>query len=553
MSKLIRIIPVLAAAALLAAGCGSKDNDVSSSSDSTVSAVSTGAVAGMAVTDSIDYSAVIPDNIYIDSVDVGGMTYNEAQAAIADYVDEMGESEVTLKTERGSVAPTASELGLAAEPDETIEAALEYGKSGNLVTRYKINEGLKKESVEMALVISADEDSIRDYLNENVDELNQNPVDWGLIRENGEFTITEGEPGIVVDVDSSVIAVADAFADGWRPGTDIDLVVEETEPQGSEEELALVQDVLGTFGTDYSSSSSGRKTNVARGCEMINGYVLYPGETLSVSNAMGSRTEENGYALASAYENGTTVDSYGGGVCQVSTTLYNAVIRAELEVVERHGHSLVVAYVDPSADAAIAEGTKDFKFSNNTDAPIYIEGTTDGETIRFTIYGHETRPANRTISFESETTGTTDPTVEYKATTEHDIGYIEKVQSSHTGRTARLWKIVTVDGVEESREVFNNTTYNMSPTIYEVGVGSDSSAAVSAMYSAIATNDVDQIYAAIAKWKKGGTAFQSSTSSSSSSSGSSDSGSSGSSGSSSSETTDTSSSDDDSGDGDDSN
>ena len=80
---------------------------------------------------------------------------------------------------------------------------------------------------------------------------------------------------------------------------------------------------------------------------------------------------ENGYALAASYEMGKVVDSYGGGICQVSTTLYVAVLKAELEVTERYSHSMIVHYVDPSMDAAIAEGLKDLKFINNTDAPIY--------------------------------------------------------------------------------------------------------------------------------------------------------------------------------------
>ncbi|MCD8300418.1 MAG: VanW family protein [Clostridiales bacterium] len=503
MRKWIRIVPVLAAAALLAAGCGQAET-ADSLSETSGKTVSTSAVAGMA--GSADDGSVIAENIYIGNVAVGGMTRTEAEGAIADYIQEMGQAEVALTAVSGSLTPTAAELGLDADPDETLDTALAYGKSGNLLTRYKINESLKTESVDLSLAISVDEDSVRDYLTEHGSEISQVAVDWGLTRENGEFTITGGDPGVEVDVDGSVPVIEEAFADGWQPGTDIELVVEETEPGGSEEELALVQDVLGTFGTDYSSSSSGRKTNVAQGCSYINGSVIYPGEQFSVSDAMQPRTAENGYALATAYENGTTVDSYGGGVCQVSTTLYNAVIRAELQIDERYGHSMVVSYVDPSADAAIADGSKDFKFTNNTDAPIYIEGTTDGATIRFTIYGHETRPSNRVVTFESETTSTTDPTTEYQATSAHSIGYINKIQSSHTGRTARLWKIVTVDGVEESREVFNNTTYRMSPTIYEVGVASSNSAATAAMKSAIATNNLSKINAAIAEWKDGGTA-----------------------------------------------
>ena len=174
-------------------------------------------------------------------------------------------------------------------------------------------------------------------------------------------------------------------------------------------------------------------------------------------------------------------------------------IRAELEIVERYGHSMIVNYVDPSADAAIAGTVKDLKFKNNTEAPIYIEGYADGSTVGFRIYGQETRPENREISFISETTGNTPATTEFKATGAA-IGTVTKVQSSHEGKTAQLWKVVKVDGVEQSRELFNKTTYKMSPTIYEVGTASGNAEAVAAIKAAIATNDLSTIKAAAAQW-----------------------------------------------------
>ena len=174
-------------------------------------------------------------------------------------------------------------------------------------------------------------------------------------------------------------------------------------------------------------------------------------------------------------------------------------IRAELEITERSGHSMLVSYVDPSADAAIAGSYKDLKFKNNLSSPIYIEGYADGSTLTFKIYGEETRPANREVSFISETLSTTQPTVQFKATGA-EVGTVSKVQSSHTGKTARLWKVVTVDGVEESREIFNKTSYKMSPTIYEVGTSSSNKEAVAAMKEAIKSQDEATIKAAAAKW-----------------------------------------------------
>ena len=209
---------------------------------------------------------------------------------------------------------------------------------------------------------------------------------------------------------------------------------------------------------------------------------------------------ENGYELAGSYENGTTVQTYGGGICQVSTTLYNAVIRAELAIDERYCHSMIVGYVKPSMDAAIAGTYKDLKFTNNYDFPIYIEGYTSGMQITFTVYGEETRDAGREVIFESETTSTTEPKVKFELASDQPIGpdYVRTTQNSHTGYTAKLWKIVKENGVEVSREPYNNSTYNASPKIITVGIKSDNAEAVAAVKAAVATGDEAAVRAAAA-------------------------------------------------------
>lgn len=236
----------------------------------------------------------------------------------------------------------------------------------------------------------------------------------------------------VTDSAKSVVAYIENDWDKKTAGN-IALSTNVTRPRGTEEELSKVKDVLGSFHTDFSSSAAGRYKNVQNGCEKINGTVLYPGEQFSVYEAVSPFDAENGYELAGSYENGTTVQTYGGGICQVSTTLYNAVILAELQVDERYNHSMVVNYVPRSQDAAIAGTAKDFKFTNNTQAPIYLEGYTDGGIIYFNVFGQETRPANRKVTFESETLSETPPAVSLQANGGLPIGHVSVAQSAHTG------------------------------------------------------------------------------------------------------------------------
>jgi len=274
------------------------------------------------------------------------------------------------------------------------------------------------------------------------------------------------------------------------------LVTQVVEPRGSEEELAKVQDLLGAYSTNYSSSSAGRAKNVQTGCSKVNGTILYPGDEFELCSTVSPFTQENGYELAGAYQNGTTVESFGGGICQVATTLYNAVIRAELDITMRFNHSMQVSYVQPSMDAAIAGNYKDLRFKNNTDAPIYIEGYCSGGIIYFNVFGQETRDANREISFESETLSTTDPETEFKLDSSLAIGYWNVEQTAHTGCVAQLWKIVKVDGVQQSRELFNKSTYQASPKIITIGTKDASAETLAALKQAIATGDEAKVRSA---------------------------------------------------------
>ena len=455
-------------------------------------------------------TGTIPENIFISGQNVSGMTADEANQVVADYLSGYGDVEFTLQAGEKSVTADGEDIGLTAKNADVVTRALNYGKEGNLVSRYKANKdmenGVKKD---FAISLTADINTAKTYLDENSDELNIKAVNNGLKRENGSFTYVEGSSGVTVLTDQSAVLIADYISAQWSgENATIDLITEVTEPKGTREELAQVQDVLGSFETDFSSSSSARKKNVRTGAGKLNGIVLYPGDTLSVYEAVSPFDAENGYALAPSYENGTTVDSYGGGICQVSTTLYNAVMRAELEIVTRSAHSMIVTYVEPSMDAAIAGTFKDLQFKNNQETPIYIEGYTNGGTLGFRIYGKETRPDNRKVTFESEVTSQTDPVREFVASQDLPVGAIKKTQSSHIGYTARLWKIVTVDGVEESRKVYNNSTYKASNEIYSVGLANASPEAAAAINNAIATQNEDTIRATVSQWANGGTAPQ---------------------------------------------
>lgn len=435
--------------------------------------------------------------IYIEDMSMEGKSVEEARDMVEDYVDGLLSQTIILVSVGGNeVSITPADIGFYWSNQNIVEEAARIGKSGNIVERYKAEKDLQFENKILKLQFDADQDLIRNILTEQCSIYNVEAENATLTKVDDEFIIHSGTTGVVVDEEASLARIYDFFTTGWDGQSSvIDLVVVQQEPMGSEEDLKKVNDVLGTFTTSFSTSGRDRSANVRNGCSLVNGTTLYPGEEFSTYDAVSPFTQANGYYMAGSYLNGQVVDSLGGGICQVSTTLYNAVLLAELEVTERHNHSMIVTYVDPSADAAIAESSgKDFKFVNNTDAPIYIEGSTsDDKKITFTIYGMETRDASHRVEYKSEIVSQTYPDTEVIYVNEAaPIGSVS-VQSAHIGYKANLWKIVYENDQEVSREQINSSSYQMVPRYATVGVATADPNAYNEIMAAIATNNIDHV------------------------------------------------------------
>lgn len=445
-------------------------------------------------------SGRLSQHVAIGRVVSAGTSEQEAERRIRTYVDGLQEEPVTLQAGSRQIKTTAGELGLSWKNTDVVKQAVSYGKTGSLFTRFRQIRSLKDGKKTYPIVLASDPDRVERVIDRAGSRLTSKAVNYRLVEKKGRLTVAGGKKGWSVDTDGSVQAVDACFAKGWRKNPSIELKTVTIQPRGSREELSKIKDVLGTFSTDYSSSPSGRKANLANGAKKINGTLLEPGETFSVYAACQPFTKENGYEIAHAFENGTTVDSVGGGICQVSTTLYNAVIRAELEIVERSGHSMRVHYVDASADAAIAGTSKDMKFRNNQKNPVYISGKTDGSRITFTVYGVETRPKNRRVSFESQITGTI-PSATKLVASGAPVGSVSLTSGGSSGATARLWKVVKVNGKVTSRTQFNSTTYRSTPSTYAVGTASANPQASSAMRAAVGSQSLSAARAAAARWR----------------------------------------------------
>lgn len=404
--------------------------------------------------------------VSIESVDVSEMTTEQAQDALNRYITEQSQKKLTVQVDNESVTSTLADLGYSIIDNDAVAQAMEIGKNGNLIKRYKEIKKVEKEKKVISLESTLDTSAVQELVKEECTKYDVPAQNASMKRENGDFVFTKHVIGRIIDVDATVEKINEALMEHKDDSADIVVtaVTKEDVPKFSADDLRQCTSVLGTATTNFADSKQARVNNVTVATNFVNGTIVYPGEIFSVYETISPITIENGYAKAGAYSNGLVVESEGGGVCQVSSTLYNTALRAELEIVERSPHSMVVSYVPKSADAAIAGTYKDLKFKNSTEKPIYIEGTINGRNVTFTVYGEEKRPENRKVEYISEVLETTQPPKDVITIDEDQPANYYKVTSpAHVGYKARLWKVVYIDGVETERTLVNASTYSASP------------------------------------------------------------------------------------------
>ncbi len=454
-----------------------------------------GFITGNVIKAAGDSADVMSQGIIIEGIDVSGMTLQQAQEAIGQAIGGYREAVITLDTGNGlAIDVTGEELGVTIETKSVLERAFEYGKAGGPLERYKAAKDLERGVTKnYDLSFKTDSQTVRSLLEARESELVQEAKDYGLTRVNNQFVMTEGQPGIGLDIPVSVNDIVSYVSDWDGKDGRVLLTTKVTQPRGSKEDLEMVTDLLGSYTTSFTTSGAARSHNVENGISRVNGKVLYPGETLSVLQCVSPLDASGGYELAGAYENGATVQAYGGGICQVSSTLYNAVLMAELEIVTRSAHSMVVDYVQPSFDAAIAGDYKDFQFKNSTDYPIYIEGYCVDKHAYFNVYGHETRSASHSVAYENEIMEEVPQTSTFIFDDTQPLGTYKRSNVGHKGVIARLWKITYENGVETERKIQNNSKYNMSPVNVTVGTAGADEGMLASLNAAAATGDENNV------------------------------------------------------------
>lgn len=442
--------------------------------------------------------AIAYNNVHIGAVDVSGLTAEEAMEALNVQMEDYSALDVTMKLGEASIETSLRYLGFSmSNMDEAVKCAIDYGKTGSIWKRFLRIRGLEKEIHVIEDTFQVDTELMAAFINEYVKPLEVRAQNATIRSTESGFEITDEIAGAVVNAEESIEAFATYLNTTWSyESFEFEMKQSVEEPRIKRTDLEQIKDTLGTFYTD--AGGGARCKNIKRAAELLNGIVLMPGDELSVEKMTSPYTLENGYVEGSAYENGQIVQSIGGGLCQASSTLYNAVLYAELEIVTRSAHSMLVNYVEPSRDAAIASGAKDLIFKNSYEYPVLIEGyINDSGEVWFCVYGKETRPANRKVEYISETLEEIPYTKKFVGSADQTIGVKENVGSKINGKKAKLWKVVYEDGVEVSRTTRNNSNYKSSELTIKIGIASSNAEATKIMKEAIATQNEDKINEAI--------------------------------------------------------
>ena len=228
--------------------------------------------------------------------------------------------------------------------------------------------------------------------------------------------------------------------------------------------------LISSFSTKYDASNRNRSTNLKIAAEKINGKVLMPGEEFSFNKIVGKRTVEAGYKDAAIYADGGVVDGLAGGICQISSTLYNSVLLANLQLTERRNHSFTTSYAPAGKDATVVWGTTDFRFINSRSYPIKIEATVNNGIAEFKLYGMQEE-----VEYEVRILPVRTQSIPYKTTYEEDPSLIPGQQivkqSGHAGCKVTTYKELRLNGEVVSKEPISNDTYQPMRTIIRVAPG----------------------------------------------------------------------------------
>ena len=462
----------------------------------------------------------VADKVSVMGVEIGGLSYDDAVKELNNIVLDTGkEAVIELDGERiylsaeklgatYNVEKTASEvvekskgvfsgwfkkdydMAVDINPEKLSAALSEIEVQGEATRAVVVDEGIKIKNAYPSKSVDREtfvkklveyfgtnelEEIKLDYKITSIDGSSNSEILSALKNEykepeyirnsDGTISVTESSQGVVFDMDEA-LSVMNSHK---QEGEEFIISCEVKKPKYTKEELeeALFRDELASYSSSFATSSANRASNVNLAASSIDEIILLPGEEFSFNDALGERTVERGYKSAGAYVAGKTVDQVGGGICQVSSTLYNTVLLSNLEITERRSHQMTVSYVPVGRDATVNWGTTDFRFKNNTEYPVKIVGKTEGRKLIVSMLGTLTDPT-REVKIETSTVSVIPPVEEIVEDAEKEVGFTETDKGSN-GYVVDAVRVVYSEGKEISREKLTRSRYNPTKTVITIG------------------------------------------------------------------------------------
>lgn len=330
------------------------------------------------------------DNVSVNGINVSGMTKQEAANLISSkMINDKNQVDIELKYEDKTWQFSGEDFETNNNIFPIVEQTYAETRNGNAVQKLAKVKKLKNEGLNYNIsyrYILGDFDSKIDEVIKTIECSScDSCINFDPSKEGEEmFTAVEGACQVEVDKTELYSKIDDAFKNENKISVEVPIKkIDYT----TDIDIFANTKLRSKFSTSYASSASGRKNNVNRALADFNGMVVNPGEEVSFNDVTGDKTKEKGYMKANIILNGIYVEEYGGGACQASTTLYNALILSDIEILEVHPHSIPVSYVPLAFDAMVSEGYSDFRFKNNLEHPIYIKTYGDNENAYVEIYG----------------------------------------------------------------------------------------------------------------------------------------------------------------------
>lgn len=410
---------------------------------------------------------VLP-GVEIMGTELGGLNREEGITRLADLEKNLRATRVVLFYHGRSWPLLLNEVGFDLNEEAIITEALDAGRQGSLIRRWQDRKQIGRTGRHLQPIFEFDQEKLAARVKELTREITAPPVEASFkIDSSDRVTVIPGQDGIGVDLEKLKKDIVSVLLDGERPEVALNLVPVAPTRTTETLESTGVNGLLGGYTTWFDAGKVSRTYNISVAARAFDELLVMPWQVVSFNEVVGPRSSEAGYKTAPVIINNEFVDGLGGGVCQVSTTLYNSVLLANLEIVERYNHSLPVSYVPIGRDATVVYDGLDFKFRNNTESYLYIKSFVSGGQITIKIYGNTA--FKKEVRINSWVTEEIEPKVVYETDPNLPKGEQVVKQEGASGFKAYAERVVLSNGKVEKREALPFSDYSPKNKVVAVG------------------------------------------------------------------------------------